>query len=428
MKRVVVISYTEIGRQLNSRLVRSLIDAGDVAVSCRCKEEFELTGELLRQEWPRTDAFIFVGAMGIAVRHIAPFLQDKVHDPAVLVADELGQYVIPVLSGHIGGGVELARRTARMLGAQAVITTATDVEGRFAVDVFARDNHLLITNPAAIKEISAAVLKGDKVELQTRLPIMGDVPAGVSVCKDILIGGTEPAVDLDGACPEGDGPAVGVDETCPGEAEHVLSRCAGGTEDVLVRYKEKAACRLSLKPYIIGIGCKKGKSADELAGFLEQVCRRYGIDQKQIAALASIDVKKEELGIWELSRRLSAVYEIFTAKELEQVEETVTSSAFVRQTVGVDNVCERSALCLAKRLSGSGNEYGEDDNDSGGKGGHGGFVEDEEPEKETCAASFNGMYELIVGKQAQDGMTVAVARFCPAAYRWHEEQGCTGAV
>lgn len=83
MNRIVVISYTETGRQLNSRLVQHLAGAGDVAVSCHYKEEFESTGELLRREWPRTEAFIFVGAMGIAVRHIAPLLGDKVRDPAV---------------------------------------------------------------------------------------------------------------------------------------------------------------------------------------------------------------------------------------------------------------------------------------------------------------------------------------------------------
>lgn len=376
MNRVVVISYTEAGAQLNKRISCYLTESGDVAVSCRYGEDFHATKDLLRQEWRRTSAFIFVGAVGIAVRHIAPLLEDKLHDPAVLAADEQGGFVIPVLSGHIGGGVALARNVADMLDAQAVITTATDVRNCFAVDVFAKDNHLLFPDPTAIRKISSAVLRGEKIEVRTQIPISGTVPAGVTVYQETY------ATESD--CTNDSGPD-----------------CHDMTHDVRIRYADKAEIyRMPLCPYIVGIGCKKGKSGEELLEMLAQICVRYGIGLSRIAALTSIDLKKEETGIWELSRKLSVPYEVFSAEELEQTAGSVNASAFVKQTVGVDNVCERSALCLARQWSGA--DIGKDS----GK--------EHRPE----SAEQNGSYELLVTKQARGGITIAIARFYPAAYRW----------
>ena len=106
-------------------------------------------------------AMIFVSSVGLAVREVAPHLKSKATDPAVLVLDELGQYVIPVLSGHIGGANELAKALAASLGAQAVITTATDINGRFSVDAWAVQNGCAIASLPLAKAVSAAVLEGD---------------------------------------------------------------------------------------------------------------------------------------------------------------------------------------------------------------------------------------------------------------------------
>ena len=109
------------------------------------------------------DAFVFVGAAGIAIRAIAPYVADKTKDPALVVADEKGQFVIPLLSGHIGGANELAMRIAKELGAQPVLTTATDVRGLFAVDVFAKRNDLWISDMKQAKLISARLVRGERV-------------------------------------------------------------------------------------------------------------------------------------------------------------------------------------------------------------------------------------------------------------------------
>lgn len=391
MRRIVILSYTEKGRQLNSRVSEYLEKKGDVAVSYCCgagdkskvmstqsdcdiyKGEIMSTGEILQQEWSGSSALVFIGAMGIAVRHVATFLQSKCSDPAVLVLDEKGQFVIPVVSGHIGGGVRLARELARYMGAQAVITTATDVENQFAVDVFAQRNHLWIENSGRIKGISSALLHGRMVDVWTRLPIVGDMPEG-----------------LRGMCMEKEYS----EDSCVMRAEDEILRAAitiGLTpemqEKIYRMYDAAQVCELQPRQYILGLGCKKGKTVEELEGFLRDICKTQHIDIHEIGAIASIDVKKEEKGIWELSRRIGADFEVFTQQELEQIEETVTPSDFVKEIVGVDNVCERSAYCLAKH-----------------------WMQEQSPAEIT---GYTEEDRLVLGKQARDGMTMALVKFVP---------------
>ncbi|MBR6258633.1 MAG: hypothetical protein IKR21_00285 [Oscillospiraceae bacterium] len=124
------------------------------------------------------DALIFVSAAGIAVRSVAPFIKDKRTDPAVICIDERGKNVIPLLSGHIGGANALALRIADHLGASPIITTATDVNGKFSVDKWAAENGFMIDNMKAAKAVSAAILKWD-VPLCSDLPVKGELPPGV---------------------------------------------------------------------------------------------------------------------------------------------------------------------------------------------------------------------------------------------------------
>ena len=119
--------------------------------------------EWTKESFLRDDALIFVGACGIAVRSIAPYVRDKFQDPAVVCVDEAGQFVIPLLSGHVGGANRLAETVASGIGAVPVVTTATDVEKKFAVDVFAKDHGFVITDRKLAKEISADILAGEPV-------------------------------------------------------------------------------------------------------------------------------------------------------------------------------------------------------------------------------------------------------------------------
>ena len=127
------------------------------------------------EDFEDCDAIVFIGACGIAVRSIAPFVKSKKIDPAVVVVDEQGQFAISLLSGHIGGANELTEEIAEILRAQSVITTATDLNDKFAVDVFAKKNGCFISDMELAKEISAALLAGKEVGFASDFPWIGEI-------------------------------------------------------------------------------------------------------------------------------------------------------------------------------------------------------------------------------------------------------------
>lgn len=155
-----VCAFTKQGRQTTEKLIEKM-----PFLHLKWREDEPLqewTGEAFADHQP----ILFVGACGIAVRAIAPFVQDKLTDSPVLVMDEKGKHIIPLLSGHIGGANELACRLAEATGAEPVLTTATDVNHIFAVDVFAKKNGLRIENRDGIRYISDKLLRGQQVSVQ----------------------------------------------------------------------------------------------------------------------------------------------------------------------------------------------------------------------------------------------------------------------
>lgn len=251
---------------------------------------------------------IFVGAAGIAVRAVAPLAASKKTDSPVLVVDELGKYVIPILSGHLGGANELAKELAAGLGGRAVITTATDVHGIFAADVFARRNNLIIEDPAQIADASGKLLRGERISLA-----------------------------VEGFAAEDLGRMGAPREVLP-----VSWACAGLDEGAV-----KPDLTLKTRNFILGIGCRKGKTAEEMEETLRKAEREQLLKLESIAAIASIDRKKEEQGLLELAQRLRRPFCVFSGEKLMRMPGVYTGSSFVEQTMGVDNVCERAAAAAA---------------------------------------------------------------------------------
>lgn len=165
-----VISLTEKGRQISWKIAED-IELHKINRYCFYKhtdkgaDAFSNLSELAERLFADSDAVVFVCACGIAVRTAAPYIRSKLSDPAVIVIDDCGKFVIPVLSGHIGGANALARQLADILVAQAVITTATDIGGKFSPDSFAAANDLIISDYDMAKKIAAAVLDGEKIGL-----------------------------------------------------------------------------------------------------------------------------------------------------------------------------------------------------------------------------------------------------------------------
>ena len=169
-----IISFTQNGIVLSKRIAK-LLDGIEYTLYTKykacCQEEqtvrfvTQSIGEWAKEQFAERNALLFIGACGIAVRAIAPHITDKLHDSPVLVMDEKGEYVIPILSGHMGGANELAVSLAERIGAKPVITTATDIHNRFAIDLFAKKNGLTIVNKDGIAKVSSKVLSGKRITM-----------------------------------------------------------------------------------------------------------------------------------------------------------------------------------------------------------------------------------------------------------------------
>lgn len=287
--RVGFFCFTSRGEELQKNIVAHI--DGDLFRNSMITSIAYANKEDVAQAFLECDAIVFIGACGIAVRLIAPYLKDKLTDPAVIVIDEMSNYVIPIASGHVGGANELSRLIAKKLDAVPVITTATDVNGVFAVDEFAVHNDLEIVNRDNIKKVSAKLL--------------ANKPVNMAIADDIVI---------------------------TTNANEVL-------DDSLL---------LIMKPIVLGIGCKKGKSFAELDSFVRNSLEELSIDVSRVIGIASIDIKKDEEALVGLAKSIDVPFVTFTAQELQNVTGDFEESAFVERTVGVSDVSARSAKALGR--------------------------------------------------------------------------------
>lgn len=257
-----------------------------------------------------TDAMIFVGSCGIAVREIAPYVKDKRTDPAVICIDELGKFVIPLLSGHIGGANALAMKLAEMLHGVPVITTATDINAKFSVDAWAVQNGFTISNMQTAKAVSAAILE-ENIPLTSDFPVMTELPSGVAAGSSGKVG-------------------------------------------ICLTYQEKEPFEKTLRlipPVLhLGIGCRRGTEMPAIQEAVDTVMKAHCLDLRAVKCVASIDLKAEESGLLSFCRAHSWPVAFYSAGQLQAVEGEFTPSNLVQSITGVDNVCERAALIGAKEL------------------------------------------------------------------------------
>ena len=309
-----VIAFTRRGAALGKELT-GLFEKATLHVPPRLGDELgEASYESLSgwtAEYWGAEALVFIGACGIAVRAIAPHVRDKLTDPCVVCVDEGGQFAVPILSGHVGGGNDLARRVAACTGGTAVVTTATDVNGRFSVDQWAARQGLHLGNRGVIKAISAALLEGREVGFASDFPWEGPLPDGV---------GRE-------------GAQVGFAVTLDPKASPFPQ-----------------TLRLSPPVLALGVGCRRGTAAAAIAGAVDEALARGGLAPEAVYQVCTIDRKGDEAGLVEFCRSRGLPLVTYSAEELAAVPGEFTPSLFVEKTVGVDNVCERSALAGGGRL------------------------------------------------------------------------------
>ena len=248
------------------------------------------------------DALVYICACGAVVRMIAPHLISKLTDPAVVVVDEQGKFVISLISGHIGKANALTRKIADFLNAIPVITTATDIGGKFSPDSFASANNLHICEIHTAKEIAAAVLNGKLIGIKSNYD-MKNIPS----CF-------------------GENPNLGI--------------CIS---DNISLNPFKRTLHLVPKNIAVGIGCKRNIEPDKLETFILQSLERNNIPLWKIGSINTIDIKKNEKAILEFSEKYHCSLKYFSADYLMNIDGNFEGSAFVLKTVGTDNVSERSA-------------------------------------------------------------------------------------
>lgn len=325
LKMIQIISFTVTGNALAHRLLtiwRNLdrdVSCGVFTMKKECTNSVyvENLKEWTKEQFQRSNGILFIGACGIAVRTIAPFLKDKLTDPPVLVMDEAGQFVIPLVSGHMGGANKIAVKIGGMMGITPVVTTATDAQGQLAIDVFAMNHDLTIENRDGIAKVSSKVLEHKKLTLS-------------------IAPGYESQVD------------IAIDQN---------------------HKNVRSLLTLVPKEYILGIGCRKGKDPNKLSQYVEAQLKENKISWEQVKAIATIEIKKEEPAIVQLAYEKHIPILSFDADTLSKVQGDFTASDFVKQQVGVDNVCERASL---------------------------------------AACENNG--QIVMKKRAENGMTLAIAK------------------
>lgn len=367
IRRVLLITCSVRGYATMQKLAKKLenISGAEIITKVKCEALPEVSMRetvkaCVDAYFGQVDAIVFVTASGIAVRSVAEHLAHKSEDPAIVCMDECGKHAISLVSGHAGGANALTQMLADVMWATPVITTATDVEGRFSIDDYAREHNLVVTDWAKAKAISAEVLAtgAEPVWIEEPVVAQGEEKGACEIRKE------QKSTGIDG---------------CENRVD--VKRLQIGSHQVIITPQDVPvdAQTLQLIPRCIvaGVGCKKGTSVDKIEHAVQEAFAKAGLRMEALCAVASIDLKKEEAGLLEFCETRNVPFETYAAEELQAVPGTYSASEFVSGVTGVDNVCERSAVKYAS-------EHGMN-----------------QDQRLLCMQVDGG--ELLLRKQAQDG-------------------------
>ena len=415
IRRVLLITCSVRGYATMQKLAKKLenISGAEIITKVKCEalpkvSMRETVKACVDTYFGQVDAIVFVTASGIAVRSVAEHLAHKSEDPAIVCMDECGKHVISLVSGHAGGANALTQMLADVMWATPVITTATDVEGRFSIDEYAREHNLVVTDWAKAKAISAEVLAAGAE------PVWVDEAAGSQEEEknECEIGKEQKSTGIDVGKIENDGCKNEVDgcENRVGGCENRIDGCGNrinvkrlqiGSHQVIITPQDGSVdvqtLQLIPRCIVAGVGCKKGTPVDKIEHAVQDAFAKAGLRMEALCAVVSIDLKKEEAGLLEFCETRNVPFETYAAEELQAVPGTYSASEFVSGVTGVDNVCERSAVKYAS-------EHGmkQDQPLLGRQAKHGELLIRKQAQ--------DG--ELLLRKQAYGGVTVALAYVC----------------
>lgn len=277
----------------------------------------KIVGELFHE----CSYLIFITAVGIAVRSISPHLQNKYKDPGVIVIDEQGKYCISLISGHLGGANKLAENAAGIIGGSAVITTATDNCGKkFTPDILASYMDGFCEPLELVKKFNRLAVEKEIIYIYSPYPLAEMVkneyrwqewPQNLKSSNFLK-------------------PAIAI---------------------APYRFNFRGEKLLFIKPrcLIVGIGCRRGVSLEAVKKAVEETFMLYGLDKSCIKALATINFKTEEPSLKAYSAKLGVSLVGCTKEEIAALSGTYSSSYRVRKELGVDGICEPTAVIAAKK-------------------------------------------------------------------------------
>lgn len=255
------------------------------------------------QLWDTQSALIFIMAAGIVVRTIAPLIKDKRRDPAVVVLDEKGRFAISLLSGHLGGANECAEEIAAFLEGKAVITTSSDVNNMTSIDIWARQNNLVIENWKKVPRTATRFLNRGLLRVYT--DVLLDLPDHF----------------------------IKVDEPEAGDVIITNKSDLPGKDKLILRPRN----------LVIGIGCNKAAQSDEIEEAVKKILKGNNLSVLSIRSLATIDRKGNEPGLLAFAEKYNLEINTFTPGELNTVKGILKSEAAFKAT-GAQAVAEPAAL------------------------------------------------------------------------------------
>lgn len=310
--KVAIVSVSDKGKKL-AVIIKEKMDNDSTII--RADVFHKNVKKYLKIAFYEYDAIIAVMASGILIRSIAPYIESKTSDPAVLNIDDNGNFVISTLSGHLGGANSLTNKIAALIGATPVITTSSDINNRLGIDVLARDLYLSIDRPKEILFFNKAIIEGHEITLTSKskkeylIEYLKNNTLEIDVCFNY-------SEDLD--------------------------------EDEIRVSLDNHELTLKERKMVVGIGCRRGKECEKIYEGLKKSFSDLNIDKSRVNQFASAEIKKDEKGILELSEKLNVPVNFVELEKLKLFDSNdVQKSEFVKSKFGIYGVCEPSALIMA---------------------------------------------------------------------------------
>lgn len=284
----------------------------------------EPIADVVEEVFGKYQNIVLIMATGIAVRLLAPHIEDKRKDPAVVVMDAKGEYAISLLSGHVGGANALTRKIASVTGARPIITTASDLYGTIAVDLLGRELGWQIDNEANVTRVSAALVNGEDVGIYQDVGERGwklehePLPHNIHFFNDL----------------------EALQKSSCTAALIITDR------ELNKKYKSLLERSIIYRPrsLVVGIGCHRDIRSSQIGAAIKQVFEEQRLAIKSIKNIATIDIKRHEQGLLDFAQKHGLPIDFFPKEALKQAKYPSNASTFVFNSVGIPAVCEPAAL------------------------------------------------------------------------------------